>query len=97
MEKPLEDNLIAATYADDTAIFLSNELIIEASGVLERYLDAIEKWLIKWNIKVNSQKSVRVTFALRKGDRPTRYLNGSSILKANKVKYFGLHLNRRLT
>ena len=48
-------------------------------------------------MKANTEKSVQVTFNLRKMDCPTLYLNGNSIPKSNNKKYLALHLNRRHT
>lgn len=96
-DMPIGNNLTTATYADDTAILSSNENPVEASTKLQTQLNEIEKWLIKWNIKVNTEKSAHVTFTLRKGDCPTLYLNGDPIPKSSKVKYLGLHLDKRLT
>ena len=89
--------LHTATYADDTAILSSNESPNEASALVQRQLDMLESWLLKWNIKVNTEKSVHVTFTLRKNECPSLYLNGNRIPKANNVKYLGMHLDKRLT
>ncbi|MGC8821252.1 MAG: hypothetical protein ACP5PP_09170, partial [Fervidobacterium sp.] len=57
----------------------------------------IEKWLAKWNIKVNSDKSVHITFTLRHNDCPSVKINGDIIPKREVVKYLGLYLDKRLT
>ena len=46
---------------------------------------------------VNAEKSRHITFALRKGDCPSIFLNGEIIPKTDCVKYLGMYLDRRLT
>ena len=48
-------------------------------------------------IRVDPEKSVQVTFALRKGDCPPVTLNGITIRQRTFVKNLGLHFDRRLT
>ena len=57
----------------------------------------LDIWLKKWKIEVNTEKSVHITFTLRKNDCLPVYINGSQIPKSNCVKYLGMHLDRRLT
>lgn len=47
-----------------------NYQLIKSSATLQKQLNVIEPWLKKWNSEVNSQKSVHVTFTLKKGDSP---------------------------
>lgn len=89
------DNTIA-TYADDTAILATNTCPTEASNTVQRQLDVLESWLRNWNIKVNAEKSVHVTYTLRKQDCPPVCLNGVFIPSSTSVKYLGLHIDRRL-
>lgn len=96
-DMPVTDGLTIATYADDTAILASHESRITASELVQNELYQIQNWLQKWNIKVNTEKSVHVTFSLRKHDCPQLFLNDTSIPKSNCVKYLGLYLDRRLT
>lgn len=94
---PVNTDITIATYADDTAILAASEDPVEASYIVQRQLNAIQKWINMWNIKVNPEKSTQVTFTLRKGDCPSLTLNGAMIPKSNCVKYLGLRLDRRLT
>ena len=91
------EGLTIATNADDTAILSSNESPITASELVQNELNLVENWLKKWNVKVNTEKSVHITFTLRKNDCPPVSLNGANIPISNNVKYLGLHLDRRLT
>lgn len=96
-DMPTMNGLTIATYADDTAILASYESPNVASEVLQNELNLIQNWLQKWNIKVNTEKSIHVTFTLRSGNCPEVTLNGTSIPTSNNVKYLGLYLDRRLT
>lgn len=96
-DMPFMEDVTVATYADDTALIANNDCPTEASNVIQNYIDSIAIWLKKWNICVNPDKSVHITFALRKGDCPSIFLNGEQIPNSNCVKYLGMHLDRRLT
>lgn len=96
-DMPIMENITTATYADDTAILYSHESPATASEIVQGQLNLLQDWLLKWNIKVNTRKSVHVTFTLRKNECSPVYLNGNAIPKSNNVKYLGLHLDRRLT
>ena len=96
-DMPSMDGITICTYADDTAILASNESPTQASNIVQQEIDLIHNWLQNWNIKINAEKSIHVTFTLRKEDCPPIFLNGTRIPKQNKVKYLGLHLDRRLT
>ena len=87
----------SATYADDTALLTCNKSLEDASKSLQESVKEIEKWLKKWNIKVNTQKSINITFALRKGECQKIELNGMEIPQSNCVKYLGMHIDKRLT
>jgi len=63
------------TLADDTAIFTTHEDTAIVSRNLQEHLHIIEKWLKKWNIKVNESKSSHITFTLRKGHCPAVNIN----------------------
>lgn len=93
---PTRSDVMTATYADDTAIIATNESASEASSLVQSQLDLISKWLKKWNIKVNADKSTHVTYTLKQGDCPPVYLDGALIPKSNHVKYLGLNIDRRL-
>lgn len=65
---PVSDNITIATYADDTAVLACSNCPTEASYHIQAYLYLLEKWLSRWNIEVNSDKSSHMTFAIRRGD-----------------------------
>lgn len=94
---PQGSNVTMATFADDTAFLASNKCPIEASRILQTSLHEIEKWLAKWRITASVNKSIHVTFTLRKEDCAPVFLNGTQLPHAESVKYLGMHLDRRLT
>ncbi|CAH2103967.1 unnamed protein product [Euphydryas editha] len=90
-------DVTVATYADDTAILARSRCPQEASAILQRSLDQIDKWLTRWKIKASVTKSVHVTFTLRRGNCPTVSLRDNQLPQNDTVKYLGMHLDRRLT
>ncbi|GBP88608.1 RNA-directed DNA polymerase from mobile element jockey [Eumeta japonica] len=86
-----------ATYTDDTAILSTHENQDSASDSLQQHLNLIEKWLRQWRIKANTDKSVQVTFTLRRKTCPPVKLCNVQIPQADDAKYLGMHLDRRLT
>jgi hypothetical protein len=94
---PEAEKRLTATYADETAILAFHEDPIVATSKLQTHLHRLEHWLQQWCICANESKSTQVTFTLRREDFPPVYLNGKPIPQNDTVKYFGLHLDRRLT
>lgn len=94
---PQSDDTLIATFADDSAIMSSDSDPIKASNNLQAHLDLLEKWYVKWKIKVNNSKSSHITFTLRKTTCPQVTLNHFPIPTKSEVKYLGLHLDTKLT
>ena len=94
---PTSDGVLLATYADDTAVLAADTLPDSAANIVQNYINILEKWFLKWRIKVNSAKCKHVDFTLRKGSCPHLYINEEAIPRDEQVKYLGLHLDRRLT
>ena len=65
--------------------------------MLQSHLDAIYSWTNKWKIRLNSEKTVKVDFALRPHKPLPIYINGSQIPIAVSAKYLGVHLDKKLT
>jgi len=65
--------------------------------LLQDHLTGIEKWLQKWRIKVNQNKSTHITFTNHKGQCPSISINQTTIPQGSTVKYLGLHLDSKLT
>lgn len=94
---PQTAGVTIATYADDTAILASSKYATKASAILQRNLNEIHKWFDKWRIRASVNKSVQITFTLRKETCPPVNLGGRQLPHSDTVKYLGLHLDRRLT
>lgn len=94
---PQSQNVLTATYADDTAILVKNKNPILATECLQNNLQEIQEWTNRWRIKINEEKSVNVVFTKCHDDTPEVYINEKHIIKSDSVKYLGLHIDKRLT
>ena len=94
---PYMEGITLSTYADDTAIIASHTNAVTASLILQNYLLKIQQWFKTWRIKTNEEKSVQITFTLKKDTCPVVFLNNKPIPQSNTAKYLGIHLDRRLT
>lgn len=94
---PTRNNVTTATFADDTAILTSHINPQVASQQLQKSLDMVQKWMEKWRIRANGNKSVHVTFTNRRGTCPPVTLNNLQIPQREEAKYLGMYLDRRLT
>lgn len=94
---PETEDVVTATYADDTACLASDKDRCKASTKLQAQLDKIDVWLQKWRIKSSATKSIQVTYTLRKGDCPPVCMDNKPLPSSDSVKYLGLRLDRRLT
>jgi hypothetical protein len=54
-------------------------------------------WFQKWQIKINNEKSVQITFTNRRSNCLQDTINNSIIPTKTEVKYLGLHLDHKLT
>lgn len=88
---PTTNGVMIATYADDTAILATHSDSTTASKQLQNGLDAIQKWLKKWQIKANETKSVHITFTTRREVCPPVYLNS---LTPNEGSQIPRHVSR---
>jgi hypothetical protein len=93
---PQAPNITIGTFADDTVILTCHNDILRASSCFQKYLNILQRWLQKWNIKINESKSTYLTFTLRKDTSLPVYLNNVEIPPAATVKYLGLHLDNKL-
>ncbi|GAB0091289.1 hypothetical protein DMENIID0001_061120 [Sergentomyia squamirostris] len=95
-DMPTSDEVMTATYVDDTALVAVNKNPNTASRVLQEHLVFLEDWFKKWRFKINQQKSTQITFTLKKRSCPRVKLNGGYVPVVNEVKYLGVHLDKRL-
>ncbi|KAH8280183.1 hypothetical protein KR054_002282, partial [Drosophila jambulina] len=92
-----DDNILIATYADDTAVMVRSPSIDIATLGLQEYVTRFEKWTADWNIGINCSKCACVTFSTRPKDCPGISMLGSIIRHEAYNKYLGVILDRRLT
>ncbi len=86
-----------AVFADDTDILAVSDTQDQVTQQLQNAVNGIADWSSKWKIRLNKQKSVQVTFPLRKKDACYCVsVNGTQIPQAETVRYLGLHLDSRL-
>ncbi|KAF8785633.1 putative RNA-directed DNA polymerase like protein [Argiope bruennichi] len=85
-------------FADDTAIMSTGESI-NIMKHLNEYLDDLGKWLIRWKVKVNTDKCQPVYFTRKRNtpDPPPIKLFRRRINWSNYTKYLGVTLDKRLT
>ncbi|XP_044572650.1 uncharacterized protein LOC6499571 isoform X1 [Drosophila ananassae] len=92
-----ENDVLIATYADDTAVLTKSTSILAATFALQEYLDAFHQWAMNWNIRINADKCANVTFTNRRSTCPGVNLNGSPIRAFPAYKYLGVTLDKKLT
>jgi hypothetical protein len=68
-----------------------------ASAYLQLHLDQMTDWYKKRRVKINSSKSVHITFTLKLRLCPNVFINNTPIPTSSTVKYLGVHLDKRLT
>uniref|UniRef100_A0A2S2Q1W5 Putative RNA-directed DNA polymerase n=1 Tax=Sipha flava TaxID=143950 RepID=A0A2S2Q1W5_9HEMI len=96
-DQPTLADTLVADYADDKAIMSMHVNPDIASATLQLHLDLMADWYKKWRVKINSTKSVHITFTLKLGHCPNVSINNTQIPTSDAVKYLGLHLDKRLT
>jgi hypothetical protein len=94
---PQSNDTLIATFADDTAILKSDPDSRRASEKLQNHLDIISRWFHQWKIRVNTTKSVHITFTTRSGTCPQVNISINLIPVKTEVKYLGLYLDEKLT
>ena len=94
---PQSDKTILSTFADDTAILTTHPNPTLASANLQGHLRNTETWTRQWRLKINDTKSSHITSTLRRGHCPPVYINQTAVPQSEKVKYLGLHFEKRLT
>lgn len=92
--------LLLSTFADDTVIMATSEILQFAIRANQNYLRTLEKWAKLWCTKINASKTAHVVYSTRRLDTAQRsmtlHLNGSTIVNNNRHKYLGLHLDAKL-
>lgn len=87
-------------YADDTSILTKAKHTKTVISMLEKSLKACNKYLNKWKIKVNAEKTQAIVFPFnrspkRKPSSPLTF-QGTEIVFSNSVTYLGLPIDSGL-
>jgi len=92
-----DDNMLIATYADETAVMVRSPSIDIATLGLQEYVTRFERWTTEWSIGTNFRKCVCVTFSTRPKNCSGISMLGSVLRHESYYKYFGVILDRGLT
>jgi hypothetical protein len=100
-DSPLGDECETATFADDTAIYMSDGNPNVVCTALQRHLDTLSSYFKQWKIKINPSKTQAIYFtrcwAPRKLPSTNIKIDGHPITWASEVKYLGVTLDKTLT
>ena len=94
---PTTQDTLMVTFADDTAILSSDPDPARATEELQHHLNLLQNWLEQWRIEVNPTMPSQVTFTTRRDIYPPVNLHDTHIPVKKEVKYFGLHLDEKIT
>ena len=84
-------NIQGAIYADDLALWCSEEYISTANYRLQQALQVIESWAQSWLVKVNEKKT---TFTISNQKHSVHLkLNGQTLHQENTPTYLGVTLD----
>ncbi|GFT59436.1 spermatogenesis-defective protein 39 homolog [Trichonephila clavipes] len=85
-------------FADDAAILVTEKTESEVRSGLQSYLHILQKWLTKWRIAINTNKSQAIMFRCVTPSIPNDplLLFNRTIAWTTKVKYLGLTLDHNL-
>ena len=87
-----------ALYADDMAMWTTEEHIGTAQIRLQEALDNITKWTEDWMMKMNPDKTTYTTFTLSTKKQPIRlYIEGNQLKENETPTYLGVTFDKRLT
>ncbi|GBO13107.1 RNA-directed DNA polymerase from mobile element jockey [Araneus ventricosus] len=84
-------------FADDTAILSSGATAEATMTSLNNHLTELGRWLIKWKIKVNSDKCQAVYFSRKQSLPPPPKIFRRVIPWREETKYLGITLDKKLT
>ena len=87
-----------AIYADDLAIWCSEEYLSTAQYRLQEGLKVLESWTKRWLVKINATKTTYTVFSLSTKEQKAKLcINGQTLLAENNPTYLGVTFDRRLT
>lgn len=96
-----KENCQIALFADDMAVFTSDQLGAPILRKIESDLILISQFLNKWKLELNTNKCEAIFFTRNRAPRklPNRslILNGANLEWKTSVKYLGIVLDKRIT
>ena len=91
-------NIQEAIYADDFALWCSEEYITTANYRLQQALPVIKSWARAWLVKVNEKKTTFTIFSLSNQKHSVHLkLNGQTLHQEDAPTYLGVTLDWKLT
>lgn len=95
---PLSDKVKKAIFADDTALYTSSWRKKQIAKNLQQYILIIEKYYLKWKLKINVDKTEFIIFSHKLKDKhiPKLTLYNENVPLKEKVKYLGMILDNKL-
>lgn len=99
-DMPLLEGVELALFADDTVLYFYHRSVAFIVRKLQRAVNLLEDWFLKWRIEVNPLKSQAIMFS---GNRARLMPNSDLSLLSRqipwctRVKYLGVWLDRRLS
>ena len=94
---PLIPRCDLGLFADDTVYYTCEEDARIAYRTLQRQLNKLQRWLVKWKLKVNARKTHAVLFTARRPTMPPRLrIHDEVIHYCPTVHYLGITLDSKL-
>ena len=97
----LPHDIEISLYADDVALWAGASTIDDASRKVQMALNELERWVRRWKLDINIDKSETAAFALGSNAgacaKPTVVLNGQPLQSTETPKLLGVTLDRRMT
>jgi retron-type reverse transcriptase len=90
-------NVMAALYADDTALIARSANGNQAARYLQRAVDALTAWYSTWRITINASKTQTIVFTSRPRDPGEILVGHEEVLWQTSVTYLGVIIDRRTT
>lgn len=96
--KPLTQDSMLATFADDTVILSSHSCLQAATNQTKKMLDKAMDWFYKWGVEINEEKTVQVIYTTKRNYKPQDItINNKKIILDNSAKYLGILIDNKLT
>ena len=94
----MPQNLQTAMYADDLALWCTEEYITTANYRLQEALDLMNTWTKSWLIRMNPEKTTHTIFTLSTVEQKANlHLDGEKIKLEENPTYLGVTFEKRLT